>query len=83
MKNEPNPTDADAKDWVRDDEKTRGFDGKTVEITDRNGQTGIYLMKVSETNAKGERRPGFVQLLVTPYDLKAAMNKPLRLSEDE
>lgn len=56
--------------WVVDDAKTRGFDGKRLLIKGR----GVFLMHCREISSKGERRPGFVQLIVTPYDLNAAMS---------
>ena len=56
--------------WVRDDEKTRGYDGKRLLIKGR----GVFLMHVRETNSKGERNPGHIQLLIEPYDLDAAMS---------
>ena len=56
--------------WVRDDEKVKSFDGKTLHIPGK----GVFLMQVRETNSKGEKRPGYVQVLLEPYDLNAAMS---------
>jgi hypothetical protein len=59
-----------SEEWVIDCERVRSFDGKKVEIVGR----GVWIMHVMETGTNGKKRPGFVQLLVEPYDLDAAMS---------
>ena len=65
--------------WVRDDEKTRGYDGKRLLIKGR----GVFMMHVRETNSKGERNPGHVQLLIEPDDLDAAMSTTVNEAKSE
>lgn len=57
-------------DWVIDDDRARSFDGKKLLIKGR----GIFKMRISEVDSSGERNPGFVLVLIDPYDLDAAMN---------
>lgn len=56
--------------WLVDDEKTRAYDGKTLEIKGK----GLFLMHVREENSQGEKRPGYVQVLIEPYDLNTALS---------
>lgn len=48
--------------WVLDDEKVRGYEGKKLLVKD----VGVFLMHVSETNSAGERKPGYVQVVLSP-----------------
>ena len=57
-------------EWVLDNEQTRSYDGKKLFIKG----LGVFLMHVREINSKGERRKRYVQLLIEPYDLDAAMS---------
>lgn len=56
--------------WVVDNEKVRSYDGKTLQIVGR----GVFMMHVRETNSRGETSPGYVQVLIEPHDLNAAMS---------
>lgn len=56
--------------WVKDSPRVRSFDNKRLRIEGK----GVFLMHIRETDSKGNRNEGHVQLLLEPYDLDAAMN---------
>jgi hypothetical protein len=55
--------------WTVDNATTRSYDGKVIRV-----EGGLFSMRVSETNRNGERRDGFIQILIEPYDLNAALS---------
>lgn len=56
--------------WVIDTERVRGFHGQRLEIADK----GIFTMTVREADDKGNKRKGFVQVIIEPWDLDASMS---------
>ncbi len=46
--------------WVKDNEKVRGYDGKTMRYIKGDEDHGTFKMRVSETGPNGERNKGHV-----------------------
>lgn len=59
-------------EWIRDDEKARSFHGKRVNWKGN----GIYTMTVLEAGSDGKNNPGFVRVLLEPWDLNAVLYRP-------
>lgn len=61
-------------EWIEDNETNRAYDGKTLHIFNNEEDQGVFKMRVSETDQQGNRRPGFIQIQISPYDLVAALH---------
>lgn len=59
--------------WIKDTPKVREYDGRTLNIVSNEQDKGVYKMYVLESDPQGNKRPGFVLLVVEPYDLTAAL----------
>jgi hypothetical protein len=61
------------EEWVIDTPEVRGYDGKTLGIYVDEKPYG-FLMHVREESKSGIRREGYVQLVIEPNDLEAALH---------
>jgi hypothetical protein len=61
------------EEWLIDTPEVRGYDGKTLGVYVDEKPYG-FLMHVREENKNGIRREGFVQLVLEPNDLEAALH---------
>lgn len=61
-------------EWGPDTPKVREYDGKLLHIKKGGVDHGVFRMRVVEIDPKtGETKPGYVKLMIEPYDLKSAM----------
>jgi len=61
------------EEWLMDTPEVRGYDGKTLGVYIDEKPYG-FLMHVREESKNGIRREGFVQLVLEPNDLEAALH---------